>query len=90
LISESDRRGITSKNQTFEQKLKLRAQTINLAQRCTHAAIIASSGAANVMEHPAQRVYREALMFTVFGQTTAGMEATLEQLLCEKFSSYNK
>lgn len=75
---------LTSENLSFEQKLKLRAWTINLATRCSQAAITASSGAANSIEHPAQRVYREALMFTVFGQTTAVMEATLEQLLCGK------
>lgn len=67
--------------QTFEAKLQLRAWAINLAGRCTQAAVIASSGAANSLQHPAQRVYREALMFAVFGQTTAVMKATLEQLL---------
>jgi alkylation response protein AidB-like acyl-CoA dehydrogenase len=70
--------------QTFEAKLQLRAWAINLAGRCTQAAVIASSGAANSLQHPAQRVYREALMFAVFGQTTAVMQATLEQLLYEK------
>jgi alkylation response protein AidB-like acyl-CoA dehydrogenase len=67
--------------QTFEAKLQLRAWAINLAGRCTQAAVIASSGAANSLQHPAQRVYREALMFAIFGQTTAVMKATLEQLL---------
>jgi alkylation response protein AidB-like acyl-CoA dehydrogenase len=70
--------------QTFEEKLQLRAWAINLAQKCTQAAVISSSGAANSLQHPAQRVYREALMFAVFGQTTAVMQATLEQLLGEK------
>lgn len=62
---------------TFNTRLQLRAWAIDLALRCTHAAVIVSSGAANYTNHPAQRVYREALVFTVSGQTTAVMEASL-------------
>jgi hypothetical protein len=62
-------------------RLKLRAWAIDLAVRCAHASVVVSSGAANYSDHPAQRVYREALAFTVFGQTTAAMEATLAQLV---------
>ncbi|GET43079.1 cyclase family protein [Microseira wollei] len=65
---------------TLDEKLQLRAQAIDLAGRCAHAAVTVSSGAANYINHPAQRVYREALVFTVTGQTTAVMEATLKQL----------
>ena len=68
----------------FEEKLKLRARAINLAGRCSQAAVIVSSGAANNNEHPAQRVYREALLFSVSGQTTAVMEASLSNLLFTK------
>jgi alkylation response protein AidB-like acyl-CoA dehydrogenase len=63
-----------------DDRLHLRAWAIDLAARCTHAAVIVSRGAANYSHHPAQRVYREALAFTIFGQTTAIMEATLKQL----------
>ncbi|WP_013322160.1 acyl-CoA dehydrogenase family protein [Gloeothece verrucosa] len=65
-----------------DEGLPLRAWAINLAGRCARAAVAVSSGAANGLDHPAGRVYREALLFTVAGQTTAVMEATLEQLLC--------
>ncbi|MEM9214928.1 MAG: hypothetical protein AAGD25_11345 [Cyanobacteria bacterium P01_F01_bin.150] len=61
-------------------RLQLRAKTIDLAVRCTHAAVIVSKGAANTLEHPAQRVYREALAFSVFGQTPAIMDASLAML----------
>jgi hypothetical protein len=64
---------------SFEYRLKLRVQAIHLAQRCAQAAVIASSGAANAKTHPAQRVYREALLFSVSGQTRAVMEASLNQ-----------
>ncbi len=64
----------------YSQSLKLRAEAIDLAHRCTHAAVTASRGAANQLGHPAQRVYREALAFTVFGQTPDILEATLQRL----------
>ncbi len=64
----------------LSEKLQLRAWAIDLATRIAHAAVTVSSGAANYLHHPAQRVYREALVFTVTGQTNAVMEATLERL----------
>lgn len=63
-----------------EERLKLRAWAIELCVRCAHAAITSSSGAANSVNHPAQRVYREALVYTVSAQTTQVMEATLARL----------
>lgn len=65
---------------TTEERLAVRTWAIDLAVRCAHAAIAASSGAANSLSHPAQRVYREALVYTVSAQTTLIMEATLKRL----------
>lgn len=65
---------------TTAEKLRLRAWAIDLAARCAHAGVTASSGAANSLDHDAQRVYREALVFTVSAQTPAIMAATLERL----------
>lgn len=65
---------------TGRHQLDLRAWSIDLAVRCAHAAVVVSRGSANYSNHPAQRVYREALAFTIFGQTTAVMEATLKRL----------
>lgn len=62
------------------QKLAARAWAIDLAVRCAHAAITASGGAANTAAHPAQRVYREALVYTVSAQTQPILEATLLRL----------
>lgn len=67
-------------DETTNEKLRLRAWAIDLAVRCAHAAVAASSGAANDIRHPAQRIYREALVYTVSAQTTPIMEATLERL----------
>lgn len=72
---------ININNRSFEEDLQLRVWSINLAQRCSKAAVTVSSGAANYYNHPAQRVYKEALVFSVFAQTTDIMKASLEQLM---------
>ncbi|MGB7378726.1 MAG: cyclase family protein [Rivularia sp. (in: cyanobacteria)] len=66
--------------EVFTQKLQLRAWAIDLTTRIAHGAVTVSSGAANYNHHAAQRVYREALVFTVSGQSSAIMEATLARL----------
>ena len=71
---------IDDRHTTYQQKLRLRVEAIALAQRCSQAAVIASSGAANYLNSSAGRVDREALLFTVSGQTTDVMEATLKNL----------
>lgn len=70
--------------ETTPERLRVRAWAIELAVRCAHAAIAAHSGAANSKSHPAQRVYREALVYTVSAQTPPIMEATLERLTTER------
>jgi kynurenine formamidase/alkylation response protein AidB-like acyl-CoA dehydrogenase len=64
----------------MREKLQLRSWVIDLATRIAHAAVTVSSGSANYKHNNAQRVYREALVFTVTGQTRDVMEATLERL----------
>lgn len=67
-------------SETTSEKLEIRAWAIELAARCAHAAVVASSGAANSLQHPAQRIYREALVYSVSAQTVDIMEATLGRL----------
>ncbi|MEM8611387.1 MAG: acyl-CoA dehydrogenase family protein [Cyanobacteria bacterium P01_H01_bin.105] len=62
------------------ERLRLRAWAIDLAVRCGHGAVIVSRGAANFVGHPAQRVYGEALVFSVSGQSNEIMQASLERL----------
>lgn len=57
--------------------LKAKAKAIQLAGRIAQAAIAVSGGGANHRAHPAQRIYREVLAFTIFGQTSAAKVATL-------------
>ncbi|MEL6929549.1 MAG: acyl-CoA dehydrogenase, partial [Cyanobacteria bacterium J06600_6] len=72
---------ITNPDTAYEQKLQLRSQAIALAQRCSLAAVTASSGAANYLYSSVGRVYREALLFTVSGQTIDVMAASLKSLI---------
>lgn len=59
---------------TGSEKLTLRAKTINLAHRCAQGAIITSKGSANQLTHPAHRLYREAVIYSVSGQTIPVLE----------------
>ncbi|MGF1591360.1 MAG: acyl-CoA dehydrogenase family protein [Pleurocapsa sp.] len=68
-------------NNHYPQQLQLRAEMINLAQRCSLAAVIASGGASNYFNSSAGRIYREALLFSVSGQTADAMQASLNNLL---------
>ncbi len=69
-----------SEDLTTDEKLRVRAWAIDLAVRCAHAGIVATSGQSNSKKNDAQRVYREALVFSVSAQTVPIMQATLERL----------
>jgi hypothetical protein len=69
------------KDETTQKRLELRAWAIELMMRCAHAGVVSSSGAANYAEHPAGRVLREAIVFSVSAQTGAIMECTLNRLV---------
>jgi alkylation response protein AidB-like acyl-CoA dehydrogenase len=71
--------GVTSEEST-PARLAARVEAINVMQRCAFAAVASSSGAANYLSHPAQRILRESLVFTVSAQTGPVMEGTLSRL----------
>jgi alkylation response protein AidB-like acyl-CoA dehydrogenase len=75
------REKILENEEDLESRLRARAWAIDLAARCAHAGVVASSGAANSIHHAAQRVYREALVYTVSAQTRDIMEASLNRLV---------
>lgn len=60
--------------------LEARSWALALAVRVGHAAVAACSGAALKRDHPAQRILREALAYTVLGQSAAVRGATLRRL----------
>ncbi|MDE2127772.1 MAG: acyl-CoA/acyl-ACP dehydrogenase [Armatimonadetes bacterium] len=64
----------------FTAAVELRAKVIALSVRAAHAAVTVSSGSANTLAHPAQRLYREAMFYTVQAQTNDVMQATLRRL----------
>ncbi|MEB3293302.1 MAG: acyl-CoA dehydrogenase family protein [Synechococcales bacterium] len=63
----------------YEQGRSFRAQVLQLALQITQMGVIASKGAANRQEHPAGRLYREAMAFSVTGQTQDLLLHTLTQ-----------
>ena len=78
---KEDARHSMKNRDDIEMACNVRARAIELAGRCAHAAVVASSGAGNSMEHPAQRVYREVLIFTVLGQNPATMDGAPEKTI---------
>ncbi|HLJ54358.1 MAG TPA: acyl-CoA dehydrogenase family protein [Chthonomonadaceae bacterium] len=64
----------------FDTGVRLRAWSIEFAVRAAHAAVTSVSGAANLRSHPAQRLLREAMFYTIQAQTEEVMTATLERL----------
>jgi len=63
-----------------DRGLRARSDAIELAGRTTHAAVVAAAGAGNLLPHPAQRVYREALAFSVLALLPPIQEAALRRL----------
>lgn len=64
-----------------KQALTLRARSIQLSVEVAHAAVIAAAGSANDLSHPAQRVMREAMLYSLTAQTRQVQAATLDLLL---------
>lgn len=60
--------------------LNARAWAIELGVRAAHQAVAASGGGANALDHPAQRLFREAMFYTLTAQTSDIQIATLEKL----------
>jgi len=60
--------------------VEARAQSLELAVRAATALVVATGGRAMSVDHPAQRLLREAAFFTIQAQTPALRRATLAQL----------
>lgn len=61
-------------------KLAVRSQAIALAAKAAHLAVAAGGGRAILSSSPAQRVAREAMVYTVSAQTPEILEATVRRL----------
>lgn len=64
--------------------LNARSWAIELGVRAAHMAVASSSGGANSLDHPAQRLMREAMFYTVTAQTGDILTATVERLTREE------
>ena len=74
------RSGAADHAESFAKALETRAWCIDFAGRAALAAVSASSGGANSVRHPAQRLLREAMFYSIQAQTQDVMEATLNRL----------
>ncbi|HEY7061523.1 MAG TPA: acyl-CoA dehydrogenase family protein [Chloroflexota bacterium] len=63
--------------------LRLRAGCLALAVRAAHAAVAATGGGANARDQAAQRLYREAMAYTLLMQTADVQAATLDRLAAD-------
>ncbi|MDG3004366.1 acyl-CoA dehydrogenase family protein [Paludisphaera mucosa] len=59
----------------------LRARCIDLGVRASNAAVVVGGGAANGLGHPAQRLFREAMVYSLIAQTRDLRSANLDLLL---------
>ena len=66
---------------SLEVAIMVRAESHGLANRAAQAAFVASGGRAALISHDAQRLCREALLWTVLGQSSEVRLATLSHLL---------
>jgi alkylation response protein AidB-like acyl-CoA dehydrogenase len=64
-----------------EATLQVRARCIELGVRAAHSAVTVSSGAANQLDHAAQRIFREAMVYTTTALTGDLQAAVLERLM---------
>ncbi|ACB00218.1 MULTISPECIES: acyl-CoA dehydrogenase family protein [Cyanophyceae] len=74
--------------ESFQTQLALRLSVIQTAQTFAQIALTWSGGAGNLLTSPAQRFYREAMMYSIFGQTQAIRAAMVKSLLPGKSSGY--
>lgn len=78
---EADRVSEQSREPQYPARaVSIRARCIELGGRAAHLAVTASSGGANRLDHPAQRLLREAMVYTLAAQTPELREATLDVL----------
>jgi alkylation response protein AidB-like acyl-CoA dehydrogenase len=63
-----------------ENALRLRARCIEFGVRAAHSLVAATGGAANSRDNQAQRLFREAMFYTLTAQTRDVQAATLDHL----------
>ncbi|XXX82358.1 acyl-CoA dehydrogenase family protein [Sorangium sp. So ce134] len=64
-----------------EHAVRARAWCVELGVRAAHAAVAATGGSANRLDHAAQRLFREAMLYSLTSQTRDLQIATVQRLL---------
>ena len=73
-------RNATEMEDYYQRALDVRAACIEMGVRSAQAALTASGGSANQLDHSAQRLFREAMFYTLTAQTNDVRSATLNRL----------
>ncbi|WP_437924237.1 hypothetical protein WMF37_35140 [Sorangium sp. So ce291] len=61
-----------------EHAARVRAWCIDLGVRAAHAAAAATAGSANLLDHAAQRLFREPMLCSLTAQTRDPQAATVQ------------
>ncbi|WP_437948394.1 acyl-CoA dehydrogenase family protein [Sorangium sp. So ce296] len=64
-----------------EHAVRARASCVDLGVRAAHAAVAATGGSANRLDHAAQRLFREAMLYSLTAQTRDLQAAMVQRLL---------
>ncbi|WP_437321601.1 acyl-CoA dehydrogenase family protein [Sorangium sp. So ce385] len=64
-----------------EHAVRARASCVDLGVRAAHAAVAATGGSANRLDNAAQRLFREAMLYSLTAQTRDLQAATVQRLL---------
>jgi hypothetical protein len=67
--------------EAIDRLVVLRAEALELALRSAYALVAATGGRAMALDHPGQRLVREATFYAIQAQTVALRRATLDRLL---------
>lgn len=73
-------RAVAEQGLPITEKLQVRARAIDFMGRATHAALIAHGGRSISLDHPAQRLSREAMVFSVSAITKDVQRTVLEAI----------
>ncbi|MFP5317545.1 MAG: acyl-CoA dehydrogenase family protein [Acidimicrobiia bacterium] len=73
-------RSYTASQDDVDRLVELRAWSLELAVRCAYALVTATGGRSMTLDHPAQRLLREASFYAIQAQTPPVRAATLARL----------
>ena len=74
-------RSFAAAEDDVDRLVRLRAESLELAVRAAYALVVSTGGRSMSLDHPAQRLLREASFYAIQAQTPVLREATLARLI---------